>query len=422
QVCGFVDWNQDGDFADTRESTSVAVPAGVSGGTFTLSFGAVPAFGPLGQSYARVRLQNASTPCTPIGLVDAGEVEDYTATVLPGEMSLGNLVWQDRDNSGTVSSGEIPFPGIAVQLFRDADDDGTPDGPAIATETTDAAGVYRFDELVPDTYLVCINAPADWISSTGIGRPYAAAGPTEPAADPDNDINNNDDGTAGTPATSICSRGVTLEFQNEPTNDGDGDNNSNLSVDFGLLYNFDLALRKTLSPGQNPIVAANQLVDFTIEMFNQGTVVARNVVVTDSIPPGMILEDSNWTAGPGNTATRTLAGPLAPGTSIQTTIALRVTNMALPGELRNVAEISAAEDSQGQPVPLILDRDSDPDGNPDNDIEIDDEIGNAGGDEDDADPAIVILPATPIPAVNPLGLLLMMLMLAGLGLRRLQRS
>ena len=422
QVCGFVDWNQDGDFADTRETASVAVPAGVSGGNFTLSFGPVPSFGPLGQTYARVRLQYAATPCTPSGLVDAGEVEDYTATVLPGEMSLGNLVWQDRDNSGTVSSGELPFAGIPVALFRDANDDGTPDGPAIATDTTTSAGVYLFDELVPDTYLVCITAPADWISSTGIGRPWAPGGPTEPAVDPDNDVNNNDDGTAGTPVTQICSRGVTLTFQNEPTDDGDGDNNSNLTVDFGLLYNFDLALRKTLSPGQNQIVAANQLVNFTIEVFNQGTVVAQNIVVADTIPPGMILEDSNWTAGAGNTATRTLAGPLAPGTSIQTTIALRLTNLALPGELRNLAEISSAEDSQGQPVPLILDRDSDPDGNPNNDIEIDDEIGNAGGDEDDADPAIVILPVTPIPALNPLGLLLLMLMFAGLGLRRLQRS
>jgi large repetitive protein len=421
QICGFVDWNQDGDFADSRESASVPVPNGSSGASFTLSFGPVPSFGPLGQTYARVRLQNADTACTPNGLVDAGEVEDYSATVLPGEMSLGNLVWQDRDNSGTVSSGEVAFAGIPVALFRDANDDGTPDGPAIATDTTTAAGIYRFDELVPDTYLVCITAPIDWISSTGIGRPYAPAGPTEPALDPDNDINNNDDGTVGTPVTQICSRGLTLVFQNEPTNDGDGDNNSNLTVDFGLLYNFDLALRKTLSPGQNQIVAANQLVNFTIELFNQGTVVARNVVVTDTIPLGMILEDSNWTAGPGNTATRTLAGPLAPGSSIQTTIALRLTNMALPGELRNLAEISSAEDSQGQPVPLILDRDSDPDGNPDNDVEVDDEIGNAGGDEDDADSAIVILPVTPIPALNPLGLLLLSLTLLGLAMRRIAR-
>lgn len=420
QVCGFVDWNQDGDFADSGEAAAVAVPNGSSGVVFTLSFGPVPSFGPLGQTYARVRLQNADTACVASGLVDAGEVEDYTATVLPGEMSLGNLVWQDHDNSGTVNNGELPFAGIAVDLFRDANDDGIADGAAIASDTTTAGGTYLFDELVPDTYLVCINAPVDWISSSGSGRPFAPSGPTEPAADPDDDVNDNDDGTAGAPVTSICSRGVTLVFQNEPINDGDADNNSNLSIDFGLIYNFDLALRKTLSPGQSQIVGANQLVNFTIEVFNQGTVVAQNIVVTDTIPRGMILEDSAWTSGPGNSATRTLAGPVAAGASVQTTIALRVTNMALPGELRNVAEISAAQDSQGQPVPLILDRDSDPDGDPGNDIEVDDEIGNAGGDEDDADPAIVILPATPIPALNSLGLLLLMLMFGGMALRRLR--
>lgn len=421
QVCGFVDWNQDGDFADTRESASVPVPNGSNGTSFTLSFGAVPSFGPLGQTYARVRLQEASTPCSPVGLVDAGEVEDYSATVLPGEMSLGNLVWKDKDNSGTFTAGELPFAGIPVELFRDADDNGVPDGAAIATQTTNATGNYLFDELVPDTYLVCINAPVDWISSSGSGRPYAATGPNEPAPDPDNDVNNNDDGSAGTPGTHICTRGVTLVFQNEPTNDGDADNNSNLSVDFGLVYNFDLALRKTLSVGQSVTVAVDQQVHFTIEVFNQGTVVAQNIVITDTIPLGMILNDSQWTAGPGNTAVRTLAGPLAPGTSIQTAITLRVTNNALPGNLVNRAEISAAQDVLGQPVPSILDKDSDPDGNPGNDVEVDDEINNAGGDEDDADPATVNLPATPIPALDNLGLLLMALMMLGLALRRLER-
>jgi large repetitive protein len=420
QACAFVDWNQDGDFADTREAASVPVPNGSNGASFTLSFGPVPSFGPLGQTYARVRLQNADTACTPNGLVDAGEVEDYTASVLPGEMSLGNLVWQDHDNSGTVNNAELPFAGIAVDLFRDANDDGTPDGAAIATQFTDASGHYLFDELVPDTYLVCITAPIDWITSSGSGRRYATPGPNEPAADPDNDVNDNDDGSAGAPATRICARGLTLEFQNEPISDGDADNNSNLSVDFGLVYNFDLALRKTLSPGQSVIVRYDDVVSFNIEVFNQGTVGAQNIVITDTIPAGMQLVDANWTAGAGNTATRVLAGPLAPGTSQQSSISLRVLNSALPGELRNLAEISAAQDSAGQPVPSILDIDSDPDGNAGNDPEVDDEIGNAGGDEDDADPAIVILPAPPIPMLDGRALALLTLLLLAFGLRRVR--
>ena len=191
-----------------------------------------------------------------------------------------------------------------------------------------------------------------------------------------------------------------LEFGAEPVNDGDADANSNLTVDFGLVYNFDLALRKTLAAGQANPVQRNATVRFTIEVYNQGTVAARNIVVSDTLPAGLQLADPDWTAGSGNLATRTIAGPLAPGASTAVTLTVRVLNTALAGELRNVAEISSAQDNQGQPVPSILDRDSDPDGDAGNDPEVDDEIGNAGGDEDDADPAVVILAAEPIPTLG----------------------
>ena len=421
QACGFIDWNRDGDFDDTRERASVAVPSGSSGSSFTLAFGAVPSFGPTGQTYARVRLQSAATACAPAGLVASGEVEDYTAQVGVGEMSLGNRVWQDRDNSGHFNAGDTAFPGVPVQLFRDADDNGSPDGAAIANQVSAADGGYLFSELVPDTYLVCIDAPVDWISSSGSGRRYGVPGPNEPAADPDADGDNDDDGSAGSPATRICARGVSLVFGAEPVNDGDSDANSNLTVDFGLVYNFDLALRKTLAAGQANPVRRHDTVVFTIEVYNQGTVAARNIVVSDTLPAGLQLADPDWTAGSGNLATRTIAGPLAPGASTQVSLTVRVLNTALAGELRNVAEISSAQDNQGQPVPSILDRDSDPDGDAGNDPEVDDEIGNAGGDEDDADPAVVILAAEPIPTLGGGALWLLALALLLPALRRLTR-
>ena len=420
QACGYIDWNRDGDFDDTREAASVAVPSGSNGASFTLAFGAVPSFGPTGQTWARVRLQPASAACVAAGLVAGGEVEDYTASVGVGEMSLGNLVYRDRDNSGSFNAGDTPFEGIPVQLFRDADDNGTPDGAAIASQATGPDGRYLFAELVPDVYLVCIDAPADWISSSGSGRRYGVPGPTEPAADPDGDIDGDDNGSAGTPVTRICARGVGLEFGAEPVTDGDSDANSNLSVDFGLVYNFDLALRKTLAPGQANPVRLNATVVFAIEVYNQGTVAARNIVVSDTLPPGLLLADAQWT-GNGNVATRTIAGPLAPGASTQVTLTVRVQNTALAGELRNVAEISSAQDNQGQPVPSILDRDSDPDGDAGNDTEVDDEIGNAGGDEDDADPAVVILAFEPIPTLGGGALWLLALLLVLPAVRRLTR-
>ena len=115
-----------------------------------------------------------------------------------------------------------------------------------------------------------------------------------------------------------------------------------------------------------------------------------------------------------------LAGPLAPGTSAQLTLTLRVLSSALPGELINLAEISAAQDANGQPVPSIRDRDSDPDGNSANDPQVDDAIDNTGGDEDDADPALVMIPVPPIPALDLRALGLLALLMLAFGLRRLR--
>src|SRR5262249_54136054 len=65
-------------------------------------------------------------------------------------LSVGNLVWLDADNSGTVNGAETGIAGVTVRLYRDNDDDGTPDdidgsagittGDAIATTTTNGTG------------------------------------------------------------------------------------------------------------------------------------------------------------------------------------------------------------------------------------------------------------------------------------------
>jgi uncharacterized repeat protein (TIGR01451 family) len=370
-----------------------------------------------GQTYARFRLQSAA--CAPNGLVDDGEVEDYLANIGSGEMSLGNLVWEDIDNNGVVGAGEVGLSAVPVELFVDADDNGVPDGAAIATQSTDSNGNYLFSELVPRTYIVCIDAPPTFVTSTGSGRRYAAAGPFEPAPDPDNDINDDDNGSIAGTATRLCSAPVTLDFGQEPVSDGDTDINSNLSVDFGLLYNFDLALRKTLGPNQPLNVNVGEDVHFVITVYNQGTVEARNILITDYVPAGFVLSDPNWTAGPDNTISLTIAGPLTPGGQINVSLMLRLTGEAIVGPAVNVAEITRAEDANGD---TPLDIDSDQDNDPENDGEpVDDAIGNEDGDEDDSDPATVFVKAQPIP-VGGLALLLMAGCMLLLGWRSLRRA
>lgn len=156
-------------------------------------------------------------------------------------LSLGNLVWNDSNNNGVVDSGEPGIDGVAVELYPDANADGTPDSPTpLATTTTSGGGLYRFDNLVPGTYVVVLPGSnfatggplAGLRSSTGtVG---AASGPYEPGVDSNTDIDNDDNGTGS--GGQIVSRSITLAAGSEPTTDGDSDPDSNLTLDIGVFW------------------------------------------------------------------------------------------------------------------------------------------------------------------------------------------
>ena len=77
---------------------------------------------------------------------------------IPERMSLGNRVWRDYNNNAVWNAGEPGIENVVMTLYLDADANGLPDGPAIATTTTDANGYYIFDNLLPGNYLVAVDA------------------------------------------------------------------------------------------------------------------------------------------------------------------------------------------------------------------------------------------------------------------------
>jgi hypothetical protein len=82
-LCGFVDFNADGDFSDPGEATQASVPTGSNNLQLTLGF-TVPV-GAAASTYARFRL-STDPVCSPAGPATDGEVEDYPvaiATVSP---------------------------------------------------------------------------------------------------------------------------------------------------------------------------------------------------------------------------------------------------------------------------------------------------------------------------------------------------
>ncbi|MBK8285409.1 MAG: DUF11 domain-containing protein [Ahniella sp.] len=415
-LCGFMDWNTDGDFADVSETASVTVPDGSNATAFTLEFGLAPLSAPA-NLYARFRL-STSAGCSPGGDAPDGEVEDYlVGTTTNGALSLGNLVFEDLDNNGLRGAGEPGIASVPVRLYADDNQDCIPDGAPLLTTATDGAGDYRFIDLLPGFYAVGILPPTEFLGSTGTGRVWAATGPFEPAPDPDNNTNDDDNGTLSSNEITSCA--IELRAKDEPVNDGDADFNSNLTVDFGLVRNFDLALVKRRAANQSNLVTYGQDVNFTITVLNQGTIPASNIVVVDYLPNGLVLNDADWTASAGNEARITIPGPLAAGASIDIPITVQVTPNALAGiPILNVAEIVEATDPVGVVRP---DKDSTPDGNGGNDgTPIDDETSNGDNDEDDQDFAGVLVPNT-IPTLDHFGLLILLTLLTLLAHRKMRQ-
>ena len=77
---------------------------------------------------------------------------------------IGNLVWLDTDKDGIVGTGELPLPGVSVDLIRDTNNDGVwqQSEPIIATVTSgntlDAqTGNYLFTGVPQGHYLVHVS-------------------------------------------------------------------------------------------------------------------------------------------------------------------------------------------------------------------------------------------------------------------------
>ncbi|HRL77031.1 MAG TPA: SdrD B-like domain-containing protein, partial [Candidatus Accumulibacter phosphatis] len=70
--------------------------------------------------------------------------------------TIGDLVWEDLDFDGVRDAGEPGIVGVTVNL-RDSS------GTLVATETTNASGLYLFNNVAQGTYQVEVLAPTDYL-------------------------------------------------------------------------------------------------------------------------------------------------------------------------------------------------------------------------------------------------------------------
>lgn len=154
-------------------------------------------------------------------------------------MSLGNTVWIDADNSGTIGPDELGAPEVAVELWP-VDTDGAPAGTKpLATTTTDDKGYYLFTDVRPGEYVVAVPASNFDDNDGPLNGFVSSSGATDPDDDVDQDDNGVDVTTIG---DDIMSLPVQLYPTLEPSetdlgsagHGGSEDINSNLTVDFGF--------------------------------------------------------------------------------------------------------------------------------------------------------------------------------------------
>jgi uncharacterized repeat protein (TIGR01451 family) len=268
---------------------------------------------------------------------DFGFLESY---------SLGNRVWRDVDNSGTINAADGANPGIAGVTVNLYASNGTT---LIATTTTDANGYYRFDNLPGGDYIVEVVTPAGFVSSTDIAS----------SGNPNNDQDSDDNGV-NVSATTVRSNIITLgptggteptgETDLSATGQGAPDDHANMTVDFGFFpivlptptpgpgsgpgagggpgapnpVNFDPVMTKLVEPS---LVLPGEKVTYRITITNQGTAGGQINHVADAVPGVLTIVSVSTSQGSsqvnGNTVTWHV-GTLNPGQSATMTIVAQV--------------------------------------------------------------------------------------------------
>jgi hypothetical protein len=185
------------------------------------------------------------------------------------KLSLGNFVFFDANNSGVADAGDTPAAGVAVELLNTG-------GTVLQTTTTDAAGIYGFSGLLAGDYRVRITPPTGYTSSTG------AANAFEPGPDPDNNVDNDDNGTNS--GGTITSLPVTLTPGAEPVVTNANGETANPTVDFGLIQVPGMSLGNLVWRDNNNDGLVSQgepgIDGATVRLFNGTGTVQLNQMVT----------------------------------------------------------------------------------------------------------------------------------------------
>lgn len=262
---------------------------------------------------------------------------NYTASP---KLSLGDRVWADIDDDGQLDAGEQGIAGVKLNLYADTNDDNsyTSGVDALLTQAvTDASGNYLFQDLFPGKYVVQVD-PTNFQTGGVLSGLVSSLG-SALAADPDNNTDNDDNGTPQ-PGAGVVSQAITLSSGDETSDGG----STNRTLDFGF-FGFDLVLDKAV---QQTTIAPQETLTYNIKIDNTGPSAAANTTFTDTLP-SFVTYVSSIVSRPGVTLSHAGGvltanlGTMQPGDSVTITIQARVNDNAT-GTLVNEASVVAPKE------------------------------------------------------------------------------
>jgi protocatechuate 3,4-dioxygenase beta subunit len=194
--------------------------------------------------------------------------------------ALGDRIWYDLNRDGIQDAGELGVAGVTLELYIDTNSNNVwdPGDPLLRTTTTNDEGYYRFTFLPPGDYIVRI-PPENF----GVAGPLYTWNLSPGGADPDTDLNTDsnglEDGQGG-----VVALAVTLTSGAEPVDDGDTDEFTNLSVDFGVWRSAASGDRVWYDTDEDGFQDANEsgVPGVTAQLYNaQGNLVAEQKTDTN---------------------------------------------------------------------------------------------------------------------------------------------
>jgi len=188
----------------------------------------------------------SSTPAQAVDPATSGDEDDHDQEVIVGGLALGNRVWYDANDSGTIDGVEQGIENVLVEVYA-VDNTGTPAAAPTGADTTDADGYWLVDNLPPGDYIAVVPA-SNFATQSDPLWGMSSSSDIASSGDPENSQESDDNGIGIVPSSTISSSVVTLDpVAGEPEQSGPdegdlgpghgnaGDFFDNLTVDFGFL-------------------------------------------------------------------------------------------------------------------------------------------------------------------------------------------